>query len=188
MDSMMVSPDYGMAGGLTAAVHGAAALVFLTGLVLFCVYAAKTFAPQRLLTWSLGLLAAGTVACLLLIGMSDGMGAGMRHGGSGQCGMMGKAGMMEMGMMDDAAKDGQHHADPMAMSMHDMAGMLEGKSGAAFDKAFLEAMIPHHEGAVAMAEAALESAGHDELKAMARDIIESQRREIRQMQGWLASW
>lgn len=35
--------------------------------------------------------------------------------------------------------------DPMDMSMRDMGKMLEGKTGDALNKAFLEGMIPHHE-------------------------------------------
>lgn len=88
--------------------------------------------------------------------------------------------MMKMGMMDDD--------DMMGMSMDDMAGMLEGKTGDAFDAAFLAGMIPHHQGAIDMAEAALESAGHEEIKAMARAIISAQQKEIDQMRGWQKSW
>ena len=46
------------------------------------------------------------------------------------------------------------------------------------DSRFASMMIPHHEGAVAMAEAALERAQHEELKQLSRAIIEAQEREI----------
>lgn len=46
------------------------------------------------------------------------------------------------------------------------------------DRAFAEAMIPHHEGAIRMAELAQEKADHDEVKQLADDIIEAQQREI----------
>lgn len=42
------------------------------------------------------------------------------------------------------AMSGMSH-DPMSMSMRDMGGMLEGKTGDALDRAFLEGMIPHHQ-------------------------------------------
>jgi uncharacterized protein (DUF305 family) len=46
------------------------------------------------------------------------------------------------------------------------------------DQKFAEMMIPHHEGAVAMAEAARERAQHDEVKDLGEAIVEAQEREI----------
>ena len=46
------------------------------------------------------------------------------------------------------------------------------------DRAFARAMIPHHEGAVDMAELAERRGEHGELKRVANEIIASQRREI----------
>lgn len=46
------------------------------------------------------------------------------------------------------------------------------------DAMFAEMMIPHHEGAIAMAEAARERGQHDEVKELADAIIEAQEREI----------
>ena len=78
------------------------------------------------------------------------------------------------------------------MSMSDMmASMnaaLEGKSGDEFDKAFLQEMIAHHQGAVAMAQLAVQRAKHAEIQRMAREIIASQTKEISTMRGWLQSW
>lgn len=76
----------------------------------------------------------------------------------------------------------------MQGEMESMMGALEGKSGDAFDKAFLSEMIMHHQGAVLMAEAALENAAHEEIKTMARAIISAQTTEITQMQDWQAAW
>lgn len=73
-------------------------------------------------------------------------------------------------------------------AMHAMNAGLEGKTGDAFDQAFLSEMIVHHEGAVAMAEAALEHASHKELKNMAEAIISAQTNEIAQMKEWLKNW
>jgi uncharacterized protein (DUF305 family) len=67
-------------------------------------------------------------------------------------------------------------------------GMLQGKSGDAFDKAFIEMMIPHHEGAIDMAEAAKQSANHTEIKTLADAIISSQSKEINDMKTWYKSW
>jgi uncharacterized protein (DUF305 family) len=49
------------------------------------------------------------------------------------------------------------------------------------DQKFAEMMIPHHEGAIAMAEAAKERGQHDEVKELADAIIAAQEREIEVM-------
>jgi uncharacterized protein (DUF305 family) len=74
------------------------------------------------------------------------------------------------------------------MTMDGMVEALEGKQGDAFDRAFIDHMIPHHQGAVKMAELALQSAGHQEIKDMAQDIIDAQNAEISQMHNWYQSW
>jgi uncharacterized protein (DUF305 family) len=50
------------------------------------------------------------------------------------------------------------------------------------DAKFAEMMIPHHDGAIAMAEAAKDRAQHGEIKGLAEGIIESQEREIEIME------
>ena len=46
------------------------------------------------------------------------------------------------------------------------------------DATFAQMMIPHHEGAIAMAEAARQRGQHEEVKELAAAIIEAQEREI----------
>src|SRR6266545_4085952 len=46
------------------------------------------------------------------------------------------------------------------------------------DATFTEMMIPHHEGAIAMAEQAAERGQHEEVKDLAAAIIAAQKREI----------
>ncbi len=72
--------------------------------------------------------------------------------------------------------------------MQMMGAMLIGKKGAELDRAFLELMIPHHQGAVAMCEPVLKDGERSELKELCRDITESQTREITLMKSWLSSW
>lgn len=86
--------------------------------------------------------------------------------------------------MDHSNGTGDH----ASMSMDDMMVELEGKTGDDFDKAFIEMMIPHHEGAIEMARAAQQSAKHQEIKNMADDIISAQQSEIDMMRGWQRSW
>lgn len=74
------------------------------------------------------------------------------------------------------------------MSMNDMVKALEGKTGDEFDKAFIDHMIPHHEGAVEMAQLALQNANHQEIKDLSQAIIEAQEAEISQMHSWYESW
>ena len=56
------------------------------------------------------------------------------------------------------------------------------------DKHFIEQMIPHHEGAIAMATLALTKATRPEVKTLAEAIIEAQNKEIRDMSGWYKDW
>lgn len=76
----------------------------------------------------------------------------------------------------------------MDSMMGGMMAELEGKTGDAFDRAFITEMIVHHEGAVAMAEAAKTNANHQEIKTMANAIISAQTNEIEQMKKWLKDW
>jgi len=72
-----------------------------------------------------------------------------------------------------------------------MTGMMEGlkgKTGDAFDKAFLSEMIVHHQGAVDMANAVLATSKRPELLKLAQDIIAAQTKEIGMMQEWQKTW
>ena len=57
-----------------------------------------------------------------------------------------------------------------------------------FDVEFIRLMIPHHEGAVAMAREALTRAEHAEIKTLANQIIKSQETEIEMMRNWEKKW
>lgn len=54
-------------------------------------------------------------------------------------------------------------------------------NGNAADAMFVNGMIPHHQGAIDMAELAQKDAKHEEIKQLADDIIASQSAEIKEM-------
>jgi uncharacterized protein (DUF305 family) len=73
----------------------------------------------------------------------------------------------------------------LAMSM----GEMSVKPGdAPYDIRFVDAMIPHHEGAVAMAQAVQTNSKRPELLKLAADIIAAQNQEITQMRAWRTAW
>ncbi len=76
----------------------------------------------------------------------------------------------------------------MEDALHDMTSGLTGKTGEEFDEAFIDEMIVHHEGAIAMAELALLHAENEELKQLAVAIISAQTKEIEQMKEWRNEW
>lgn len=62
-------------------------------------------------------------------------------------------------------------------------------TGAAFDRAFIDAMVPHHESAIEMARAAKEAGlSQPELIKVADDILATQQAEIDQMKKWRKEW
>lgn len=181
--------------------HVLSVIVFGIGLLFLILWAVKTLSQGQFKTWGIGLVVAGTIVCLLTIGVMGHpwTGGGMMGGSHMKMRMQMMEKMMDErsgGMMDDEDEDedgnGGHRMgmgeDMMSMSMDDMAAMLEGKTGDAFDEAFLEGMIPHHQGAIDMARAAQTSAKHEEIKRMAEDIISAQQREIDQMRQWMRDW
>lgn len=72
-----------------------------------------------------------------------------------------------------------------------MMGMTDPKQLAKkrpFDKAFIDAMTPHHKSAIAMAQVALDESDDPEIRSLAEDIVSAQKREISQMKQWREQW
>ena len=62
------------------------------------------------------------------------------------------------------------------------------RDGAAFEIAWMQEMIPHHNMAIMMAMRLSSRATHPELRELARTIIATQSAENRDMRSWLAAW
>jgi uncharacterized protein (DUF305 family) len=73
----------------------------------------------------------------------------------------------------------------MGMDMDAMMGLEDAKP---FDRAFIDAMIPHHQGAILMAQVVLERGSDGEIQELAEAIIAAQSREIEQMNEWRGRW
>lgn len=78
------------------------------------------------------------------------------------------------------------------MGGHQMGGMetdlAQLETATPFDKAFIDAMIPHHQSAIDMAQEAMTQAKHREIKDLAVKIIAAQQAEIDQMETWRETW
>ncbi len=83
----------------------------------------------------------------------------------------------------DHSSHGMDGMDGM-MTDQEMRG-LEDASGEAFDTAFLELMVKHHQGALAMAETERADGAFAPARKMAAQIITSQSAEIERMNGLL---
>lgn len=94
-------------------------------------------------------------------------------------------GMMGMDTNHSHQQEANNHGE---MSMSEMTEQLKNKTGDDFDKAFIEMMISHHEGAVDMAELIPTRAKHDEVKQLGEAIITAQTKEIADMKQWQKDW
>ena len=80
---------------------------------------------------------------------------------------------------------GMDHGDMSGEGMMSDEEMqkLEGATGAEFDSMWVQMMIKHHQGAVAMAKTELEQGSNAEAKDLAQKIIDAQEAEIKEMQA-----
>jgi len=118
----------------------------------------------------------------LIIGLGIGYGTGTNRDHEGMKQSNNRHMMTDGTMMNGGG--GMNMRDSMAS----MNAGLRGKTGDAFDQAFLAEMIIHHEGAVEMAQLALVNAKHQEIKDLATEIISAQNKEIADMKAWQTSW
>ena len=88
---------------------------------------------------------------------------------------------MNMPMSTDSAMQ-QELMQGMNQMHQDMMAAAQYKDP---DVAFAAGMLPHHIGAVKMAEVELKYGKDPEMRKLAEDIIKAQQAEIEQMQKWL---
>lgn len=80
-----------------------------------------------------------------------------------------------------AGMEGMEGMDRGETTSEDMAAMsreIVAPKGKYSDRSFIDAMVPHHEGAVDMAQVALKRAEHPEIANLAEEIVSAQRSEI----------
>jgi uncharacterized protein (DUF305 family) len=123
--------------------------------------------------WPLALLLELMLAATLVLTACGGAGGGQQGSGSGG------HGMAENGGMDH---DQMGHGS-MGMGSGGMAKQMVTKNGEYSDEAFIDAMVPHHQGAIAMAKVALKNAEHEQIKELSRNILASQQAEIEELKA-----
>ena len=104
-------------------------------------------------------------------------------------GMMQGATGMTPGTMQNMPMAGMSDASKAYMGAMSMMGqpMMQAALSSDPDVAFVKGMIPHHQGAIAMAKAVLQYGKDDKVKEWANQIIKSQEAEVAEMQDWLKS-
>ena len=122
-------------------------------------------------TWLLTLLLAVTV----ILAACGGAGGGQQGSGSGS--------EQEPAEKADGMDHSQMNHGSMDMDSNGMARQMVMENGKYSDKAFIDAMVPHHQGAIEMARVALKNAEHAEIKELTRNIISSQQAEIEELKA-----
>ena len=122
-------------------------------------------------TWLLTLLLAVTV----ILAACGGAGGGQLSSGSGS--------KQEPAEKADGMDHSQMNHGSMDMGSNGMTRQMVMENGKYSDKAFIDSMVPHHQGAIEMARVALKNAEHAEIKELSRNIISSQQAEIEELKA-----
>ncbi|WP_292403680.1 DUF305 domain-containing protein [Mesorhizobium sp.] len=101
----------------------------------------------------------------------------------------GQGGMMQGGMMNNMPMDTANMPEASRTYMDAMkrmdGPMMQAIQAEDPDVAFVQSMIPHHQGAIDMARAVLQFGKNDQVRDWANQIITAQQAEIASMQEWL---
>ena len=122
-------------------------------------------------TWLLTLLLAVTV----ILAACGGAGGGQLSSGSGS--------KQEPAEKADGMDHSQMNHGSMDMGSNGMTRQMVMENGKYSDKAFIDSMVPHHQGAIEMARVALKNAEHAEIRELSRNIISSQQAEIEELKA-----
>jgi uncharacterized protein (DUF305 family) len=134
---------------------------------------------------SIGVVALLVGGCGAMSGgsMSDEPMAGMDHGTMDHSNMMSTT----QTITDTMLISGTRTMSDTQMGDMDHS-MMSVNPDQPFDAQFIDGMLEHHRGAVAMAEQALEQAEHSEVRTLAEAIIAAQTQEIEEMTDWRENW
>lgn len=120
-----------------------------------------------------GLLSAVVLTVAACAGAGGG-GGSMDQGGESRDGSGAEGGQKNngMGSMDHSKTD---------QSSGGTASRRLMENGKYSDERFIDEMVPHHQGAVEMAEVALDNAEHEEIKQLSENIVSAQESEIKEL-------
>ena len=118
------------------------------------------------------------LAVAFVLTACGGVDGGRQGGGSGDDGVQSTG--------EKAEKD-RDRMDHGSMGSGGMAGQMARRmvmgNGEYSDERFIDAMVPHHQGAVDMAEVALDNAEHEEIRELSRNIVSTQQSEIEELRS-----
>ncbi len=103
-------------------------------------------------------------------------------GQSSESGEASKSEMTESGGSTAEETSGMETTGSMEEGSNEATAMLM-KNGEYSDELFIDSMVPHHVGAVDMAEVALENAEHEEIMKLSREIVSAQQAEIKELKS-----
>ncbi len=121
------------------------------------------------------------LAVAVLVAACGGTGGGQQGSKSGG-GNKKETAEKSGGGMDGMDHDQMGHGS-MGIGSKGMAKQMVMEDGIYSDKAFIDAMVPHHQSAIEMARVALENAEHEEIQELSRNIVSTQQSEIEELKS-----